>query len=104
MTGGDNIRVGEEDRYSPKQTHITLPSSSPASKLTSIHIAQGIGNTIEVLEEAVVIDMLCVRANTILMAHYPDVRIYLAHSCSSCVRFQLLGRDGGGAVIHMFTY
>lgn len=47
--------------------------------------------------------MLCVRANTILMAHYPDVRIYLAHSCNSCVRFHFLGRDGDAAVIHTFT-
>lgn len=75
----------------------------PTAKLTSIHIVQGSGNTIKVLKEAVIIDMLCVRANTILMAHYPDVRIYLAHSCNSCVRFHFLGRDGDAAVIHTFT-
>lgn len=67
-TGGDNISTGQEDRYSPKQTHVALPWSSSASKLTSIHIVQGIGNTIKVLEEAVIIDVLCVRPNTILMA------------------------------------
>lgn len=62
------------------------PTSSPASKLTGIHVVQGIGHTIQVLEEIVIIDALRVRAHTVLVAGHPDVWIHLAHSCSSGVR------------------
>lgn len=61
-------------------------TSSPASKLTGIHIIQGIGYTIQVLEEIIIIDALSVRTYTVLVACHSDMRIHLAHSCSSCVR------------------
>jgi hypothetical protein len=67
--------------------HTTLFSTFlPASKLTGIHIVQGIGYTIQVLEKIVVIDALCVRTHTVLVACHMDVWIHLAHSCSGCIR------------------
>lgn len=66
-----------------------------ASKLTGIHAVQGGGHPIELLEEVIIVDMLCVRPYRVLMAYYLDARIYLEHSSSSCVRLWLLGEEGG---------
>ena len=56
------------------------------------------------LEEVVIIHMLCLRAHTVLMAYDLDVWIYLAHSCSSCIRLRLLGSGRGNrTVIHIIT-
>jgi hypothetical protein len=38
------------------------------------------------LEKIVVIDALCVRTHTVLVACHMDVWIHLAHSCSGCIR------------------
>lgn len=79
----ENGKTGPPDNA---RAHAFALTTSPASKLTGIHVVQGIGHTIQVLEKIVVIDALRVRAHTVLMARHPDVRIHLAYSRSGRVR------------------
>lgn len=62
----------------------TLLLSSLDSILTSIHIVQSIGHTIQVLEEVIIVDVFCLRAHSVLVAEHPDVWVDVTHcSCSS---------------------
>ena len=63
---GRHIRTGHEGQILPP---------SPASTLTGIHTVQGTGHTIQVLEEVVIIDVLCVKAHMVLTARHADVWI-----------------------------